>query len=203
MLLGAKQFFEKRGAPTPPLPYDAEVQYLAVDTVGPYITITGVEWDSFSCSMYVPAQSAQGYRDLIGGIYIYWGCNRICSQNGVYRNGASFMGFTDTVNFITDKFVEYHSPSPTNLRWLIDGTEYSVAACRNTGGSFGLFHLPSENNQVPLKIAWAKAYKAGVVTLDLIAVRKNAVGYMYDLVSGTLFGNDASTGDFVIGPDKS
>ena len=28
MLLGARQFFERRGAPTPPVPYDAEVEYL-------------------------------------------------------------------------------------------------------------------------------------------------------------------------------
>lgn len=30
----------------------------------------------------------------------------------------------------------------------------------------------------------------------------NAVGYMYDRVSGELFGN-AGTGAFVIGPDKT
>ena len=108
------------------LPYDAEVEYLSIETIGPYMTAESVEWDSFSCSMYVPTQSAQGYRDFIGGDYIYFGCNRICSQNGVYRNGASFMGFNDTVNFITDRFVEYHSPSPTNLKWQIDGNEYSV-----------------------------------------------------------------------------
>jgi hypothetical protein len=36
---------------------------------------------------------------------------------------------------------------------------------------------------------------------DLIPVRKDGVGYMYDKVSGNLLGN-SGTGDFVIGPDK-
>ena len=42
----------------------------------------------------------------------------------------------------------------------------------------------------------------GVTVCDLIPVRKNGVGYMYDRVSGTLFGN-SGTGAFTIGPDKS
>ena len=37
---------------------------------------------------------------------------------------------------------------------------------------------------------------------DLIPVRVGTVGYLYDRVSGALFGN-AGTGDFVLGPDKN
>ena len=37
---------------------------------------------------------------------------------------------------------------------------------------------------------------------DFIPVRKDGVGYMYDKISGQLFGN-AGTGAFVIGPDKT
>ena len=39
-------------------------------------------------------------------------------------------------------------------------------------------------------------------TLDLIPVRKDGVGMMYDRVSGELFGN-AGTGEFIVGPDKT
>lgn len=42
--------------------------------------------------------------------------------------------------------------------------------------------------------------RSGVKILDLIPVRKKTVGYMYDRVSGKLFGN-AGSGDFVLGPD--
>ena len=37
---------------------------------------------------------------------------------------------------------------------------------------------------------------------DFIPVRVVTVGYMYDRVSGQLFGN-AGTGAFIIGPDKT
>ena len=37
--------------------------------------------------------------------------------------------------------------------------------------------------------------------VDLIPVRVGQVGYMYDKVSGQLFGN-VGTGDFGLGPDK-
>ena len=41
----------------------------------------------------------------------------------------------------------------------------------------------------------------GTTTLDLIPVRKDGVGYMYDKISGKLFGKE-ETGNFIIGPDK-
>ena len=39
--------------------------------------------------------------------------------------------------------------------------------------------------------------------LDLIPVRKDGVGYMYDRVSGKLYGNAADSGAFILGPDKT
>ena len=40
-----------------------------------------------------------------------------------------------------------------------------------------------------------------VLLIDLIPVVKDNVGYMYDKVSGQLFGI-SGTGDFILGPDK-
>lgn len=45
-----------------------------------------------------------------------------------------------------------------------------------------------------------KVYEDLELVLDLIPVRVGSVGYMYDRVSGRLFGNEG-TGDFVLGPD--
>lgn len=50
------------------------------------------------------------------------------------------------------------------------------------------------------KIAAFKAYSSGVMKMDMIPVRVGQVGYMYDKVSKTLFGN-AGTGSFTLGPD--
>lgn len=41
----------------------------------------------------------------------------------------------------------------------------------------------------------------GELIMDLIPVRVGTTGYMYDKVSGQLFGNEG-TGDFILGPDK-
>jgi len=41
----------------------------------------------------------------------------------------------------------------------------------------------------------------GQLILDLIPVRVGTTGYLYDKVSGQLFGN-AGTGEFILGPDK-
>jgi hypothetical protein len=45
------------------------------------------------------------------------------------------------------------------------------------------------------------AYSNGVKVADFIPVRIGQTGYMYDKVSGQLFGN-AGTGAFILGPDK-
>ena len=47
-----------------------------------------------------------------------------------------------------------------------------------------------------------ESIRNGEKVADIIAVRKDGVGYMYDRVSGQLFGN-SGTGDFIIGPDKT
>ena len=51
-----------------------------------------------------------------------------------------------------------------------------------------------------LKIAACKIYDGHELFRDFIPVRKGNVGYMYDRVSGKLFGN-SGTGSFVLGPD--
>lgn len=51
------------------------------------------------------------------------------------------------------------------------------------------------------RIYSAKLYNNDVLIMDLIPVRVGTTGYMYDKVSGQLFGN-AGTGSFILGPDK-
>ena len=52
-----------------------------------------------------------------------------------------------------------------------------------------------------LAIYYMKIYDNGVIVRDFTPVRVGNVGYMYDTVSGQLFGNSGS-GSFVLGPDK-
>ena len=72
-------------------------------------------------------------------------------------------------------------------------------------------HDPVENisiTAIPSIFGYSKArmwyltiIENGITTFDFIPVRKGTTGYMYDKVSGQLFGN-SGTGSFILGPDK-
>lgn len=73
-----------------------------------------------------------------------------------------------------------------------DATIY-IFARNNDGGSM----LPIDG----LRLYGAYITSGGLVVRDFIPVRVGQVGYMYDKISGTLFGNANSTGAFTLGPD--
>lgn len=50
------------------------------------------------------------------------------------------------------------------------------------------------------KIKKCKMYINGIAVRNFVPVRVGNVGYMYDIVSGRLFGN-SGIGDFILGPD--
>ncbi len=51
------------------------------------------------------------------------------------------------------------------------------------------------------RVVYYKQVKNGVKVIELIPVRIGEVGYLYDKVSGTLYGNNGS-GNFILGSDK-
>ena len=59
-----------------------------------------------------------------------------------------------------------------------------------------------QENRARTRIMKFESIRNGEKVADIIAVRKDGVGYMYDRVSGQLFGN-SGTGEFIIGPDKT
>ena len=80
------------------------------------------------------------------------------------------------------------TPSPS------DFSQHKILIGKNMKQGFG--KLPS------LKIAHIKIQMGDNHVRDFIPVRKDGVGYMYDKISGQLFGN-SGTGAFIIGPDKT
>jgi hypothetical protein len=52
----------------------------------------------------------------------------------------------------------------------------------------------------PARIYSWKIYSSNTLIMDLIPVRIGQIGYMYDKVSGKLFGN-SGTGQFILGND--
>ena len=72
--------------------------------------------------------------------------------------------------------------------------------------SFSDFHIYKARNWATSnsywrgRFYWVKFYQGSNLIRNFIPVRCGTMGYMYDRVSGTLFGNDG-TGDFVVGAD--
>ena len=69
--------------------------------------------------------------------------------------------------------------------------------------NLGIFCAIDENG--PASLSKSRLYhltitKGAQIVRDFIPVRKDNVGYMYDEVSGLLFGN-SGTGEFAYGPD--
>jgi hypothetical protein len=195
------------------LPYDAEVEYLGT-TGGQYIntgiiggSATKVEITAYSTntSTFMTLFGARNTSNGNRPSYSIW---QRASVANITRmrfdyNSASADSLAggdwnaSTVNTITKD----------NVSNYINGT----LASTNIARSFSLdipFYLGTINGSgTPAtyyfvgRIYSCKLWDAnGVLVRDFIPVRKGTVGYLYDRVSGKLFGN-AGTGDFVLGPD--
>lgn len=185
----------------PALPYDAEVEYLE-STGTQYInTLTAMqEDDAIEVEASFVIQSGYnilfyGSLPMTGGYgveFYYQGNNWYYFRFG---GSLSNRGYT-----ALDYQAGWHVYKLDRHYLYMDGVAMSIppAIINMTTNPLILFGSNSQPGHV--KIRSAKILRGGTPILDLIPVRVGSVGYMYDRVSGTLFGNDG-TGDFVVGPD--
>lgn len=192
------------------LPYDAEVEYLEstgtqyIDTgvsgaEQNLIITAGVRINTFSAYLggfgnYV-SESANCYRLILTNVndgQAYANCGYITSSSHQVQNFALNAWHTVVLNGAEDRCfcdgVEFTKP-----RRFVQGTANSntIRVCTSGGPAAGTWSKQVSAFKVELN---------GVLVRDFIPVRKGTVGYLYDRVSGKLFGN-AGTGDFVLGPD--
>lgn len=80
-----------------------------------------------------------------------------------------------------------------NLNYLTNSENYNQG-----NGTLCLYH--GALGITPAAIKNYKQYRNNTIVIDLIPVRIGNVGYMFDKVSGQLFGN-AGSGSFILGPD--
>ena len=128
------------------------------------------------------------------------------STNG---NGVGF-GSSVINTWITSRLlIRQGSSSQSTLYVNINGVDYDNSRAHGSLGTYAsnkgyhLFACYSQNKvgyKVSEKLRSCKVYVNDIQVCDLIPVRKGTTGYMYDKVSGTLYGNDG-TGDFVLGND--
>jgi len=219
MLLGARQFFERRGAPTPPLPYDAEVEYLQS---------TGTQWIDTGVVATSDTHINVRFSDYtVAGAWLFGA--RIAFQNGalgVYTvsntgnnswlraRGSIVSGsFTYTTIGVGVVTFDYNKATFTATRELVPNPQTFTDTTGSFSSSPYTIYIWSVNlagtlgNVASAKVYGVKICDDGVLVRDFQPVRftnelGQAEGAMYDRVSGALFRN-AGTGAFVIGPDKS
>lgn len=198
----------RTGAWTPsgaPLPYDAEVEWLESDG-----------------NQYVITPITMKNEDFVLKIGV-----TLTSNNNFYQGG--FFGARTKSNFcvrtepsqgrhplIVDFGLENTTPYDVTVGVAFDVEVRRIDGSINTyvngelQSSFSATYLNDDycwlfgiNRNPPVKAFCRIAncsYESETLSYDVLAVRKDGVGYMYDRVSGQFFGN-AGTGAFVIGPD--
>lgn len=190
------------------LPYDAEVEYL--ESTGTQYINTGIlpaNNMSFDCAMMfteltsgdhavLDSRSSGGTRFQMAHTY---------ANKWTVAIGGSYDANGLAVS--TNTFYQLHGEASNGQTLTLFANGSQVATLTATGGISTIPIYALARNLGANVDAYSKAriyslkiYVNGALVQDLIPVRKGTVGYLYDRVSGKLFGN-AGTGDFQYGQD--
>lgn len=209
--LGDDLVFDGIGGTTPVLPYDAEIEYLQAS--GTQYIDTGINGQAvtrFVVNGYCYANNGNNTQ-LLGGTAQGAGTFFGARTNGTRTNWYCMYngtGLGDPTHKSTiDATINSTSNQTGTLTDLVSGTTSNF-----TSFSSGSWGFPNENLLIfggysTRRSPNARCYSLQIYTSsglvrDFIPVRVGQVGYMYDKVSGQLFGN-SGTGSFTLGNDKS
>ena len=179
-------------------PYDAEVEYLE-STRTQYIDTQVTPNQDLVIEIKWKNNTAQNNRYLFGSGSSTSNCIRAyIGSSSYWRFGGGYIAIntSDTTERIAviDK-----------TKIIINGEEYIY---QDTVGTFSssvtmkIFGGASGNSLISTRIYYFKISNNGTLIRDFIPVRVGTTGYMYDRVSGRLFGN-SGTGNFILGSDKT
>ena len=198
--------------PTPVLPYDSEIEYLkssGTQYIDTGITISN-NFKSELKGQYL--QNNNNYRPLLGA-YDSNGTkygNVFSLQSGA--SGKLYVQIGGGASYILSSAstLSMHTFITTLkngvLTFSVDGTSEQKSFSGNYPSFslvlFGQNRGTAIYGDVNAKIYYCKIWNGDELVFDAIPVRVGQVGYMYDKVSGQLFGNSGS-GTFTLGNDKS
>lgn len=184
------------------LPYDVEIEYIGSKggETSEYINVGIIPSTQTRCK--IKCANTKGYTSQIigssGGEYQYYQC--AFYGNGLSLSpGASYDKIELGLVLNTPYEIDFNCNSSHDV--LLDGTKIGITTAQPNGNLWifrrGQSGIPSYVNLYSMQI-----YQDFTnLIFDLIPVRKDGVGYMYDRVSGQLFGN-SGTRNFILGPDK-
>lgn len=195
--------------PTPGLPYDAQVEYL--ESSGTQWIDTGItcrSYDGITAAFQVNAAQAGN------NAYFFYGEGRNYSSENmelytaIDKTKISFLiqGNTDITLDYTQKFnIDVRNKIATftddlgQTIGIADRSNVNDYTCLYTMAVFAT-HRANILKGNHIRCFKFQIIQDSVIVIDLIPVRKNGVGYMYDKISGELFGNNG-TGSFTYGND--
>lgn len=189
------------------LPYDAEIEYMQGDGVS-YID-TGIICSNDS---KVELKAKINNNTIVNGMFgsrIYVNKLSRCFYLYSLNNPQVQFGFNNTGENVKTEISAEHTYIIEKNGCYIDGVKvWNVSnapfVCPSSALLFschtGSNGLNVENRMMTGRINYCKIWNSNVLVRDLIPVRVGTTGYMYDKVSGNLFGN-AGTGNFILGND--
>lgn len=176
--------------------YDAQVEYL--QSSGTQYIDTGISpHQNIALEIKWKNTSNQNSKYLFGSGATNSDCIRAyigSSSNWRFGGGSVSISTQDTTT---------RTATMNKIRITINGTNYNYSGSVGTfssSTSIKIFASATGSLQISTRIYYFKVWDNETLVMDLITVRVGQTGYMYDRVSGTLFGNDG-TGDFIVGAD--
>lgn len=190
------------------LPYDAEIEYLQ-SSGNQWIEIESVKYNAsnsyrIECGVMnlTTAQTYNGWD--AGGAFGFMGSK---FTNG---NGGTFGPISVDIYADITLTINSGSSSQSNMTVIVNSNSYSSSRPHGSLGTyasnkgyhlFAMYSINSIRYNTSERIYYCKLYKNDSLVCDYIPVRVGTIGYLYDKVSGQLFGN-AGAGAFILGPDK-
>ena len=194
-----------------PLPYDAEVEWLESDGVayidtGYFINFNSTDVVEEKCRV---AYTVTNVRQLNGSNGLgFWGI----TSGGKWECVPSASNVSSGTSWHDVRWNYYKgSNGKGHVSFIVDNTSVkSGDGTISNSDNYAIFiyAIGGRNNAAAQlfskeKISEYQLVINDVTVRDYIAVRKDGVGYLYDKVSETLFGNANSTGAFTYGNDVS
>ena len=195
--------------------YTAQVEYL--QSTGTQYINTGIIPDS-DTGIYLYVSSTNNTDSYIAGLRDTTGNTRWCvahKSNGYYYGRGSYYG-SDDINTTRNTYIYYNYKN--NKRFSTCGVTASVLNSatsttfnlvlsdklsftpQNEIRLFGSSGVDASYSKWSGKIYEVQITQGTEIIMDLIPVRVEQVGYMYDKISHKLFGNDGAN-SFTLGSD--
>ena len=189
------------------LPYDAEVEW--IQGVPGYMINCDVEVNNngYSIVSRVLIPSSSGFVDIFEKTTREGGTQNLWYLTLAHNNRMHFNVNTTYQDFIVNSsirntLVDVNVFSNTVLlRWNNTSASRTVSTPATGKGTIRLFNVRRDRAD-GVRMYYFRLPDGSIIR-DMIPVRKGNIGYMYDKVSGRIFGNANTTGYAIIGPDKT